>query len=229
MNHCSFIVAETIKVKPIKSHTFAFLHQPPSPSSLSQKWWVQSTDHQLLWVSMRHGVTWKTLQTIRSQAAFQAELPAPPEPALPGAVLCLWTLHHAGRHQHYPGGSFRFWHLRPHCQPPHHHRAASLIDSPGLLHSLLCGQQEAPSPHGPQGKRRWEVGADADGDGGVWDGDQRAHAARHHSCPTQPYQLPLVLSQVQLQPGSHCSACRMSEWSRWAAHIREVWHWCQWR
>ena len=35
MNYCSFVAAETLKVKPIKSHTFAFLHQSPSPSSLS--------------------------------------------------------------------------------------------------------------------------------------------------------------------------------------------------
>lgn len=139
---------------------------------------------------VRHDTSRKDTQTPCSSQTLSTE--HPPEPALPGPVLCLWIMYHVGWHQHHTGRSLCLWHLHLYSQRPHYHRAPAFALSSGFLHSLLRVQQEAPDP---RGAKRWEMGADADRNSSVWDGDEWEHAAGHYCRPAQPHQLPQLLQR----------------------------------
>lgn len=136
----------------------------------------------------------------------EEEVP-PSWPALSGALLRLWPMHHAGWTQHHPGGSIRLQHTGAFCQSPDHHWTYPAAGGLLLFRGLLRLQPPSSSPqlaeveggrqgHGADGTRR------SGGWGGIRNRDQWAYAAGYHSCAAEPHVLPWIVPGVQPREGS---------------------------
>lgn len=172
----------------------------------------------------------------------EAEEEVPPaRPPLSGPLLRLRPVHHAGRPQHHPGGSLRLHLVCAFCQSPDHPGSCPPAGGLFLFRSLLRVQPSAPSAQLAQVKGGTPgQGPHGTGRAGrrcsVWNRDQRAHPAGHHSCAAQPHVLARVLPGVQPREGaSPCGGARQTvhhdEWRYFCAQYCSLLSLCcrRWR